>query len=350
MRKIKSSSTVHPIGVLISDVHYSLSTYKIADKAFRMAIDKAAELRVPLIDAGDLTNDKAILRAECVNTLIETMMYACGREVMVHALVGNHSLINEKGKEHALNFLHGYANVIDRPQYLFDNVFSIPYQSSADDFLKAIKGLPSRSIVIGHQGTVGGQLGDYVKDPSAFDPALVRDYKVFLGHYHTHYTLGTTVSIGNPYTLTFGEAKDPPKGFLVLYSDGSFERVLTNLRSHHVFDRTYDEVQNMALRGPGGAFFENMGAENSPKTGDLVWLKVTGSRSQLDTLKKSWVSTWIGTENFKLDKIYTDNDNVTEQAAENKTGPEIMDMVIDHTSDPEDHKAYLKQLWREVIE
>src|SRR4051812_39679990 len=102
-----------PIAVLVSDVHYSLKNLELSDKAFRAAIDTAHKLAVPLIDAGDLTDDKCIIRAEVANRLIKTMEYAKDKYVPVYCLVGNHSLINQKGKEHALEFLKPYCTVLD---------------------------------------------------------------------------------------------------------------------------------------------------------------------------------------------------------------------------------------------
>jgi hypothetical protein len=333
-----------PIAVLISDVHYSLSTYKIADQAFRAAIDKAAELRVPLIDAGDLTNDKAILRAEVVNTLIDTMNYAAYKKVHVFCLVGNHSLLNEKGSEHALHFLEPYATVIAHPVKdlgllpLGNGTLNfIPYQQSAERFLQCIREFKAGSIVIGHQGTIGGDMGHYMKDPSAIDPHDICGYTVFLGHYHSHYSNGTTLSIGNPYTLTFAEAASGPKGFLVLYADGTFTReLLPNLRKHVKLERTmetlYDPVDNV-------------------RPGDLVWLKLSANYSQLAALNKTEIGTRLfGHSNFKFDKVCTENEGAGARA---KTGAmtdsQVLDMVIDNTDDSKEYKTKLKALWREIL-
>jgi len=322
-----------PLAVLISDVHYSLSTYEIADKAFRSAIDKAAELEVPLIDCGDLTNDKAILRAEVVNTLLNTAAYAKNRGVGLFLLVGNHSLLNEKSKEHALNFLAPFCYVTDYPR-TFAKFNFIPYQSESADFLHALKQFPKGSIVIGHQGTLGGSMGHYIQDSSAFDPDEAKDHTVFLGHYHQHYKLGTTVSVGNPYTLSFGEANDPPKGFLILYSDGSYERVLTNLRKHVKIERTVEDLY---------------GKLDNVRDGDLIWLTVTGNSTEIAALKKKEVGERLfGHLNFKFDKICADG-AVSLAAPEKMTDSELLDAVIDAGDDSTFTKAELKALWREVL-
>lgn len=319
--------------VLISDVHYSLSTYKIADIAFRAAIDKAAELNVPLIDNGDITNDKAILRAEYINALILSLKYAKQKNVKVYLNVGNHSLINEKAKEHTLAFLSPYAIVVDTPATI-DGFNFIPYQSNSVDFYKALSLFPKNSTVFGHQGTIGGQLGDYIKDSSAIDPQLILDWKVFLGHYHDHYKLFNTVSVGNPYTLTFGEAKDKQKGFLILNHDGSFIREVLNLRKHIIKECTL-----LTLNDPIDDYNQ----------GDLVWIKVTGTRSELGNIdKKDLGQRLFGHSNFKLD-LYPIEDNRQALEITHMSDAELLDQIIDNGSEPTDEKLVLKSLWRTVL-
>jgi len=323
-----------PIAVVISDVHYSLSTYKIADIAFRAAIDKASELEVPLIDCGDLTNDKALLRAEVVNALLKTMEYSIEKGVEIYLLIGNHSLINEKAKEHALNFLAPYTFIIDAPKHLYGFNF-IPYQNSSKDFYDSLNKFPKGSLVFAHQGTIGGQLGDYIKDSSAIDPVKVQDYKIFLGHYHKHYELINTVSIGNPYTLTFGEANDGDKGFLIVYEDSSYAREILDLRRHRILDLS---VSGLNLIG-----------DLSVSGNDLIWVKLRGTYSELKSFSKPQIGKILGLQAFKLDKIYED---LVELSApiENRTAEQLLDALIDQTDDNNIAKQYLKDLWRDLLE
>lgn len=339
MTKKEATTLRKPLAVVISDVHYSLNTYQLANQAFLAAIEKAAQLGVPLIDCGDLTNDKAILRAEVVNTLINTMEYARDRNVPLYLLVGNHSLINEKGKDHALHFLHPYATVVSHPTAVAGFNF-IPYQTSSIQFIAAIQEFPKGSTVFGHQGTRGGQLGHYVKDPSAFDPEQVKDWRVFLGHYHSHYELGTTVSIGNPYTLTFGEASTAPKGFLIVYEDGSYTREILPLRKHVVVEVTVDNIRH-ELQTEAGSF-----EPGNPD--DLIWIKVRGTHSELSALKKSEVAKVLGRTNFKMDKIYIDAP-VLQSKTETMSDTQILDAVIDAEQEGPEEKAALKALAREVL-
>lgn len=323
-----------PIAVLISDVHYSLSTYKIADQAFRAAIDKAAELNVPLIDCGDLTNDKAILRGEVVNTLIETMEYAKTKNVDVTLIVGNHSLINEKSSEHTLNFLEPYCQIVSTSTQLTQlgySCFSIPYCYSNEQFHETLRSLHNPKLLITHQGYLGAQMGDYIKDTSSIDPELVKNFTVFSGHYHRHQTIGTVTYVGNPYTLSFGEANDPPKGFLVLNDDYTFERIILNLRKHVILEVNANDLYTRS---------------HSVSPEDLVWVKVRGTETELKKIKKQELGELLlGHSNFKLDLIYTDSKPL-ETKSDTMTGHQIFDALIENKGE---NVEELKRLWRTLV-
>jgi DNA repair exonuclease SbcCD nuclease subunit len=329
-----------PLAVVISDVHFKLDTLEVATAAFTRAIDTAAELGVSLIDAGDITNDKAILRAEVVNRLLELRRYAEDRRVYIVSIVGNHSLLNEKSTDaNALEFIGGDwwapvnvpivgAELADCPVAYAELAF-IPYQPNPEDFYDFIETLPKGSIVIGHQGTKGGVMGDYIQDHSAIDPKRIRDWRVFLGHYHQHYELENTVSIGNPYTLTFGEANDLPKGFLIVYDDGSYDRVLTHLRKHVIIDATMGDTIA------------------APDKTDIVWFKLRGTRGEIAHLGKEAFAKAMNRSDFKFEKIYTDS-ATTNIKTDKKTDVEIFDAIVDRLEESAQQKATLKALAREL--
>lgn len=329
-----------PVAVLISDVHYSLNTLELADSAFRQAIDKAASLKVPLIDCGDLTNDKAILRAEVVNRLLETFKYAERACVDILCIVGNHSLINEKGTAHALHFIpETSASIVDSPLFRRDlGLWLLPYYSNSDDLKVALASIPEDSTIICHQGVGGAYIGHYVRDKSSVLSEEFDGYRVISGHYHMRQTIkcgktGVWDYIGNPYTLTFGEATDPPKGFQVLNDDGSLTFIPTNLRKHVVLE---------AKAFPDGVGFISPPTVNP---GDLVWVKLSGSKSELDAISKSDIADLLGIKDFKLDKIVTDRAEATIKK-EAQTGHELMDGLIDRLAESPEQKQRLKDLWR----
>lgn len=325
------------IAILISDCHYSLSTLELADTAFRAAIDKADELGVPLIDCGDLTNDKAIIRAEVANRLIKTMEYANSKNVLVYLLVGNHSLVNEKGSEHALNFLAPYASIVSSTVGIDSlNLFLIPYQNSQEGVTKALEDIPRHyPTIVMHQGVLGAFMGDYVQDKTSVSPDLFRDNKVFSGHYHRHQVVGSVTYIGNPYTLSFGEANDGPKGFLILNEDQTYERVILNLRKHIIEDGRWDYIHD--------------GKTYNPQ--DLILYRVRGPKSELDKINKSTIAkSIIGHNNFRLDLIPDEDIKSEISTKEVYQDFQILDMMIDKSDKTIPKKAALKDLWRSINE
>lgn len=323
-----------PIAVLISDIHFDLNTLEVATEALNTAIGKATTLNVPLIIAGDLHNTKAIIRGEVINTLVGILK---NKHCSTHILVGNHDLFNEKGKDHGLEYLRPYAEIIDIPSYLAGtNLFLIPYQTDSDEFSKHVKTANKGSIIVCHQGVKGAFMGDYVQDKTSIDVKELDGFKVISGHYHRHQTVGPLTYIGSPFTHSFGEANDGPKGFLILNDDGSYSREILNLRKHMIITGELTE---------SGLILEQHQKVNQ---GDTVKVKVKGSRSLLATFKKQKVAELINHNNFKLELIPQDLENI-EKVQVSDTPETIFDKVIDSLPDSEEHKQFLKSLWRDLV-
>lgn len=335
------------IAVLISDIHFSLTTLPLASAALKAALSKAEELQIPLIIAGDLNDTKAIIRAEVANAIISILEPA---KVKVYVLAGNHDLVNEKGSEHGLNYLRPYAEIIDTPQYLTSKIFLVPYLNDTKRFQTQIlmDMFDSGLIMIMHQGFMGAQMGDYIQDKTSLDPSFVRDFIVISGHYHRHQTLwskiasflrlpfgkGTITYIGSPYTITFGEANDGPKGFLILNEDGSFIREILNLRKHIIKECTLTTL------------YEPIDDYNP---GDLVWIKVSGTRSELEVIEKKDLGFKLfGHANFKLD-LYPIEEDRQILEIKHMSDAELLDQIIDNGPESVHEKLALKDLWRRVL-
>lgn len=319
-----------PKFILISDCHYSLSNLELSDKAFRAAIEHACKLGVPLIDCGDLTNDKAILRGEVLNRLLSTFTRAEELGVRIYCLVGNHSLINEKAPEHVLNFLKRFNNVtvIDQPMQLWGlpQTYFIPYQTNPDNFIDAVSKLDSSYTLITHQGFKGADMGDYIQDKSAIDVSVVSDNKVFSGHYHKHQNVGTVTYVGNPFSMSYGEAFDGPKGYLIVYDDNTYKQVVLHYRKHVIWDWS-----------PTG--------EHDAKPGDLLWVKVSGPQLAVDRVKKEDIK-FNG--DFKFERVV----NVETPKLTNGTHTtpvSVFDKIIDAYCSELNAKR-LKQKWRDLID
>jgi hypothetical protein len=332
--KAKETPKSKPLAVLISDIHYRVDTLKLADAALRQAIGHAKELGVPLYICGDLNDTKAIIRGEVANALIRTLDQAGRDGVWARILVGNHDLLNEKGSAHSLTFLSPYCNVIDEPVYS-PEISCLPYFNDIADLKSALEDVPKGSIVLMHQGVKGAYMGEYVVDKTSIDPEDLKDFRCISGHYHRSQTVGTLTYIGSPYTITFAEANDGPKGFQVLMADGSLEHVPTNLRKHVIVERTVDAVLEPI---PG------------LKPEDLLWLKVSGPFSELEKLRKKDIGAHhLGHSSFKLDKISTDVSQKDENFDTSRSSDVILDELIDVSDEGATQKEYLKKLWREIV-
>lgn len=348
-----------PVAVLISDVHYNLQTIQLADAAMGQAIDKANTFRVPLIVAGDLHDTKANLRGECIKAMIAAVKKC---ESPPYFLPGNHCKIHEKSDDHSLEFLRPYGSIIDYlPQSsLYKIGYLIPYQHDITKLRAYLKTLPKGSQLIMHQGLNGSNSGEYFQDPTALSKEDVSDFRVISGHYHNRQTIkcrvlprciggsfsaikkehaihdrgiGTFDYIGNPYTLNYGEANDPEKGFQVLMSDGSLEFVPTNLRKHQVIEIPIDDLAFMSY---------------SHKPGDLLWLKVKGTREELQKVTKDLVRHYNKIQDdFKLDLIFDESPAIPE-LTKTLTNEDLLDSLIDSTDNSDERKAGLKELWRKV--
>lgn len=339
-----------PTAVLVSDVHYSLPTLELADKAMRMAINKANELQIPLIVAGDLHDTKANLRGECVLAMLETFKTLT---VPCFVIVGNHDLINEKAANNSIEFLDGLNNesirLVRKAHISLNNKYPalIAYHSQPSELRKVLSTIPKGSTLIMHQGLTGSNSGEYIQDHSAIIHNDVTDFRVISGHYHTRQDIKTGRArkgavglwsyIGNPYSLTFGEAYDPPKGFQILMDDGTLEFIPTNLRRHVI-------VKHNLKTG------ENEQSTIQIQDSDLVWVKVSGTKEQLSRIEKSsWLEDKGLPQNARFDLIPLDNETRHSKKTEGMKQSDILDDCIDNNNSlSQDAKERLKALWKNL--
>lgn len=333
-----------PIAVISGDIHYNLNTMLVADGGVRMAIAKANELGVPFISNGDMLDTKANMRAEYVNAIIETFKIA---KIKPYINVGNHSRINEKAPAHALNFMSPYAHVIDTPTLVPEiESWIVPYAHDPEELRAWLVTIPApESRLIMHQGVRSALAGDYIQDKSALDTEDLADFRAILSHYHRRQDIkcgrprkngvGLASYIGNLFTLNYGEANDPPKGFQILMSDGSLEFVPTNLRKHIVWDFDVAEARKDCK-------------DEFPKPGDLLWIKLRGTREQLSLHTKERIATMFDLkEPFRLDLIPTDNITKAPEAKKSLSNEATLDAMIDSvTGSSDEQKERLKQIWK----
>lgn len=343
-----------PKAVLSGDIHFNLNNLSLADAATRQAIAKANELNVPFVANGDTTDTKAILRAECVNAMIDTFKTA---KIKPYINIGNHCKINNKGTEHALNFLEPYAHIINTPRYVKElESYIIPYYDDVNQLRDYLKTLPKGSRLLLHQGLTEANMGEYTQDPSALHPQDLANFRSLLSHYHARQDIkcgrprqgmvGLATFIGSAYTVSFAEANDPEKGFQILMDDGTLEFVPTNLRKHVVIEA---EIVHSALNTADYVLIS--GDPNSIKTGDIVKIKLRGTKEILSRTNKDLIAIGYGLKNvdFKLELIPLDTESKIIDT-NNLTQPEILDKLIDNTENVSDEqKARIKDLWKGML-
>lgn len=292
-----------PIAVLISDVHVSMPTLGISIAALEQAITKANELEIPLVVAGDLHDTKALMRGECIAEMLKIFSEAVIRPIVIP---GNHCRINERSDAHSLEFLRHCTTIIDKITYVPKlDAFCIPYYHDPDALRKDLKALPKDVTLIAHQGVQSASAGDYIQDKSALTLEDFSGFRVISGHYHTRQTIqlpdgGQFDYIGNPYSLTFGEAKDPAKGYQILHADGSLKFVPTCLRKHVIIEAK--------VEGPKLNII--MATAESTTSEDLVWVKLLGTKQELSAWNKSRVQNALGLPpSFRYDPVPTETAN-----------------------------------------
>lgn len=336
-----------PVAVVISDIHYNINTIELADAALRQAIAKAYKLQVPLIVAGDLHDTKANMRAECLTAMINTFQRVA---TPTYVLRGNHDQINEKSESHSLEFLKLIDSVYVLDYFAQSADFNfIPYQSSVEMFTFYLSKIPKGSTIIMHQGVQGSSAGDYLQDPTAIDKSLLADYRVISGHYHTRQDIkcgrpragavGLMSYIGNPYTLNFGEANDPEKGYRVLNSDGTLDFIPTGLRKHRVIE--IEIQQGDCVATVGDLVFNNKE--------DIVKVKVTGTKEDLSNVNKAVISQTLNYNgDFRLELIPLENTAVLPQDTIVSLY-HTLDVIIDSLQNTSnEQKERLKTLWKGI--
>lgn len=336
-----------PITVLISDVHYSVHTIKLANAAMKIAIDKANELKVPLIVAGDLHDTKSNLRGECIKAMIETIK-SC--HICPFVIVGNHDRWNEKSPEHSLEFLRPYSNIIDKPmKNVIPYITLIPYNHDIEDLRNYLKTLNNKSTLIMHQGITNSNAGHYIQDKSALTPNDVAGFRIVSGHYHTRQTIelpnnGQWDYIGNPYTTNFGESSDPEKGFQILMDNGSLQFVTTNLRKHLVINlEWHKDIDNFLPVYPHEYSKEDL-LDNT----NLVWIKYHGPKEKLYSVTRTKVAASFGLKYFKLDLIPNDKTQIFDR--KDLTQQPLLESLVTSLDTSEERKTRLKEKLSKLCE
>lgn len=341
----------NPVAVVLGDVHFSVSTLELASAALEQARDLAKELSVPLIINGDLLDGKAVIRGECANRLIRLLSAEEHRPPRIIVNIGNHDLLAEKSLHHSLNFLRPYAEIIDKPT--FDaalNSWFIPYFNDGQALEAVLKDIPAGSRLFMHQGVLGADMGAYAADRTSLPTTAFADFRVISSHFHRRQDIkcgrprksavGLYSFIGSPYSITFAEANDGPKGNTVVYDDGTTELFPTNLRKHVKLDITVDEQETMSTTGTWPQVAPN----------DLLWVVLRGPASRLEKVSKAALgAALIGHSSFRLEKITDEAEDLAPGEAEHQPPLEVLTVLIDKLPESAEQKTTLKALAVEIL-
>ncbi len=320
-----------PIAVIAGDIHFTLASLEEATKVVEEGLKLSKELDIPFILNGDTLDSKAIIRAEVANRLIDLFRYVNPGQVIVNT--GNHDMLNHAGKEHSLNFLRRYVTIVDSPTQFRDYTI-IPDTHEPEDLRKTLSKIKDGSMLIMHQGVAGANMGHYLKDTASLPKAEYARFRVIASHYHMKQDIdcgpGIFSYIGSPYTTSFAEANDGPKGISIIYSDGSLELVPLNIRRHVIIDLTNPVTPPVNDK-------------------DLYWVKAAGTHEELKNVtKKKIADTLIGHMDFKFDKIYTDSSRPTAKT-EKLSNADLFDKIIDGSTAAPEEKPIMKKLWKDVL-
>ncbi len=194
--------------------------------------------------------------------------------------------------------------------------------------------------IIMHQGVSGTNAGEYFSDPSAIPADWLAGNRVISGHYHTRQTLplkkgGKLDYIGNPFTLGYGEAKDPEKGYQILYDNQALEFVPTKLPRH---------LTAKVVLGGKVSYWGEASWDGEPRPGDTIKVTVVGPSDVLARTTKQDIQEIVGFDNIILDQQPIEVTSTAEEKPLSQS--ETFDAIIDSTNESEERKQRLKLLWR----
>lgn len=323
--------------VAISDIHFNLQNIGPATSTLAQALKEARARKADLFIGGDLNDQKAILRAECVDAIIKLMDEY--KDVCVYVLIGNHDLVNHNSKEHSLGFMALLPNVsIIQAPVKMGKWFCIPYVHRADIFkehLKVAEESGAEYLLI-HQGIRGAQMSSCMVDSDSIEASDFAKFKmVFSGHYHLNQIVGGNIIYwGSPFSTTFDEA-DQMKFIHYLDVGGdemSYETMITDARKHIQIE--FEGVVPDVIR--------------PVRPIDLVKVVLRGDKNFIASVDKQKLKSQLGVENLVVVPIITKASSVRLMANAASKPMEIMMKFLESTDTTLD-KAKLNDYIKAVV-
>ncbi len=162
----------------------------------------------------------------------------------LYFIVGNHEMYTDRG-DTIIETFSPFGTVIKTPmEFEFDGVKinMCPYTLDRDivptvnaDYL--FTHLPIDEFTFDN--------GMEIKDKSSFEPSYFSNYKkVYTGHYHRRQEKHNIQYVGSPYQLSFGEAGDDNKGFVVFEPSTGKEEFVKYTGAPTYYQIDYDTLMN----------------------------------------------------------------------------------------------------------
>jgi hypothetical protein len=268
---------------VIGDIH---ATLKDRDKVNHL-FDIIEEMGNPTILLGDLLDNKAIIRAECLN-----LYYKRFKESKLDfiVLVGNHDLISLDSTEHSLETLKELKNVtvVDSPVVL-EGMYFVPYIHDLKRCKEVIYRPNGVRFGLGtlfiHQGIVGYDYGNgYLAEDGMTKHDIMNYSRIIAGHFHKfqqennlEHALkqkGSLTFLGTPYSNSYGES-DQIK-YIATYDSEIDELKLieTDFPKHKTIEVNFKDTTNL------------LNLNNK----DIYRLILTGTQAEIDSFPKEMYS------------------------------------------------------------
>jgi DNA repair exonuclease SbcCD nuclease subunit len=232
------------IGVLLTDTHLNKENHLIVRDIFNQAADLTLSLGLNVIyHSGDWFTNRIAQNLETLLLLTDIFEDLSKKGVKIIGIAGNHDKTNQDSSKSYLNIYKDKNFILIKNEEMiidYDNKVAIgliPYFTKSyierlkklDSIRKKLKSEGFKTILITHIGFNGVKNNDGSEVEDCVPPSLVKFWDlVLVGHYHDASKVGKNIYfVGSSHQSNFGE-NIVDKGFCILYSDATFEKVMSN--------------------------------------------------------------------------------------------------------------------------
>lgn len=290
---------IKPIAVKFTDLHIEDGALEVCRGIALQAIGLAVKLGVKyIINGGDSFNSRKSQSLNCL-ILMREILDECERNGLVMiAIDGNHdklmynsehSYMDVYSNHPALKLVKRialFSDIADGLTVSFASFFSDDNQCSSNaNYVANIKELSDMAssfkdrvnICVTHHGVDGAKANDGAAVESDISRKLFEAFDMTLiGHYHDEVMLGKKIHyVGSCRQAWYNETND--KGFVVINSDGSYERVRSEFKEY--------VEETIHLIGEYNAKIEAaMNILDKEHPNDFKRLHLTGDKADLRTI------------------------------------------------------------------